>query len=524
MLRDLLDGSREARRIQTQVVVVGGGIAGLLAATRLAQLGVRTVVLESGGKSGGGVPHALNEVVQAGQSYRGAIEGRFRGLGGTSTRWGGAMLPFQACDMGPHTAGWPADWPVTLDDIEARFGDIQALFGLPTDNFEIPDQSDTRRGSSDFVLRSAKWPEFRQRNLANTLSKEIESPSIDIWVNATAVRFELDGVGQLSSIVAASPSGAELIVEARLVVFAAGAIENTRLMLQLDSQYDDQIFKPMELLGKYFFDHLTATAGTLEPTRRGSDLNKTFGLRFQGAGMRDTRLEPSPQLRASEGLPGGFAHVAAMSSDAVAFAALRGLYRDLQSGAPLDVQNLLGVGRDLGWLAEAAWWRFAKRRLLAPRDAEYQVVLVTEQFPSVANTITLSSTKFDMYGVPLAQIDWRPSEVDFDGFRRIQDALESYWTESRFGSIAAFTKAPEAVWRQGLQSGSDIFHPGGTTRMGRNAKTGVVDANLRSFQVPNLYVIGTSVFPTGGSANPTFTLMAFALRAAEHIAREVVKN
>lgn len=524
MLRDLLDGSHEARRVETQVVVVGGGIAGLVAATRLARLGVRTVVLESGAASGGGVPHALNEVVQAGQFYRGATEGRFRGLGGTSTRWGGAMLPFQGCDMGPHTAGWPADWPVTLDEIEARFGDIQALFGLPTDNFEIPNQSANSLGSSDFVLRSAKWPAFRQRNLANTLSKEIAAPNIEIWVNATAVRFKLNDLGQLSYIVANSPSGAELIVEARLAVFAAGAIENTRLMLQLDAQYDDQIFKPKELLGKYFFDHLTATAGTLEPTRRGSDLNKAFGLRFQGAGMRDTRLEPSPQLRASAGLPGAFAHVAAMSSDAVAFAALRGLYRDLQSGAPLDVQNLLGVSRDLGWFAEAAWWRFAKGRLLAPRDAEYEVVLVTEQFPSIANTVTLSSTKSDFYGAPVAQIDWRPSEVDFEGFRRVQDALESYWTESRFGSIAAFTKTPEAVWREGLQSGSDIFHPGGTTRMGRNAKTGVVDANLRSFQVPNLYVIGTSVFPTGGSANPTFTLMAFALRAADHIAREVIKS
>jgi choline dehydrogenase-like flavoprotein len=57
--------------------------------------------------------------------------------------------------------------------------------------------------------------------------------------------------------------------------------------------------------------------------------------------------------------------------------------------------------------------------------------------------------------------------------------------------------------------------------MGRSAATGVVDANLRTFRVSNLHVVSTSAFPSGGGANPTFMLMAFALRAANRLAAEL---
>jgi choline dehydrogenase-like flavoprotein len=64
-----------------------------------------------------------------------------------------------------------------------------------------------------------------------------------------------------------------------------------------------------------------------------------------------------------------------------------------------------------------------------------------------------------------------------------------------------------------------VFHPGGTTRMGRNAREAVVDTNLKAFAIANLWVASTSVFPSGASANPTMTLLLFTLRLADHLAK-----
>jgi choline dehydrogenase-like flavoprotein len=64
-------------------------------------------------------------------------------------------------------------------------------------------------------------------------------------------------------------------------------------------------------------------------------------------------------------------------------------------------------------------------------------------------------------------------------------------------------------------------HIMGTTRMGRSPEDSVVDARCRTHDHPNLYVLGSSVFPTSSTANPTSTIAALALRAAETIKKQL---
>lgn len=120
------------------VLVIGAGIAGLIIATELSARHHRVVVLESGGLRQTGETHELNKVVQIGQRYVGAEHGRFRCLGGTSTRWGGAMIPFQSCDFGPHTAGWPVEWPLDREELLPYLGKIERMFRLPSGPYDAP--------------------------------------------------------------------------------------------------------------------------------------------------------------------------------------------------------------------------------------------------------------------------------------------------------------------------------------------------------------------------------------------------
>lgn len=517
MIRDLQMNSEAVIRCKGSVLVIGAGIAGLLLASRLARLNIQVLVLESGAEHSSGTEiDNLNVVENVGQRYRGATEGRSRGLGGTSRLWGGAMLPFHACDMETHTAGWGGDWPVSYGEVEVGFKEIERIFDLPTGSYEVPGSGDVSEAT--FLLRSAKWPLFARRNLAKVLKDEIEG--FDIYVNSTVTDFDLAENGRIESVTARCINGNCIIFEGDNFVVAAGAIESTRLLLLLDHQHGDRVFAPDGQLGQTFCDHLSAVAATITPLNL-KQLNLHFGITFERGGMRDLRVEPSPVLRRKHGLPGAFAHVVANGFGSDGFSSLRDIYRAAQKGSGIPLQKVWGIGSDLPWLARAALWRFHHGRLLYPRDPRIELVLVTEQFPNPRSTIKLCYTKHDFFGLPLAQIDWQTSVADFKAFATLQNLLCAYWNSSEFASHALIAATPPEAWEGTLNSDASVFHPSGTTRMGRSVSSGVVDADLRSFRVPNLTVVSTSCFPTGGSANPTFMLMAFALRAADKICAQM---
>jgi choline dehydrogenase-like flavoprotein len=109
-----------------------------MVATRLARADIRVLVAESGGLTQNGDRHPLNIAEQLGDIYSGAEHGRFRCLGGTSTRWGGAMLPFQKADLELNTAGWNIEWPITLSALTAYQREIELLFNLCDGQYEVP--------------------------------------------------------------------------------------------------------------------------------------------------------------------------------------------------------------------------------------------------------------------------------------------------------------------------------------------------------------------------------------------------
>jgi choline dehydrogenase-like flavoprotein len=124
----------------------------------------------------------------------------------------------------------------------------------------------------------------------------------------------------------------------------------------------------------------------------------------------------------------------------------------------------------------------------------------------------------DALGVPRVQLEWRLSPLDkrtlWKGHRLLARALG----RAGLGRLQVLIEEDDHSWPTGLGGGR---HHMGTTRMHADPKRGVVDANCRVHGMANLSVAGSSVFPTSGSANPTLTLIALALRLAEHLTREL---
>jgi choline dehydrogenase-like flavoprotein len=126
--------------------------------------------------------------------------------------------------------------------------------------------------------------------------------------------------------------------------------------------------------------------------------------------------------------------------------------------------------------------------------------------------VTLDDER-DALGFPRARLDWRLSERDFRSIRETQDCIDQALREANMGRLERKLgdEHPPALFRGN-------HHHMGTTRMSADPRQGVVDTNGRVHGLQNLFIAGSSVFPTAGYANPTLTIVALAVRLAHRIA------
>jgi choline dehydrogenase-like flavoprotein len=524
MIRDL-STCVDDQTVDADVCVVGGGIAGLIVAHRIRRYGRSVLVLESGGRADPGGIDPLNNVLLEAQPYRGATHGRARGLGGTSTRWGGALIPFLREDLAARFFLGLEAWPFDFDDVAPFFSEAEHFFGLDDTSYEEAVLDIWRspgafpRADQDMLLRFAKWPHFKKRNVATLLRPRLdEDTGMVIWLNATVTSFKTDeSAGRLAGIGAVARSGRKLAARAKEYVICAGALETTRLLLLLQRQSAGRVFSRCEALGRGLHDHVLLTAAVIETTQP-TEINRLAGFRFHGATMRSARFELAPRVQQEERVSSSFGQITFETPNPTGYDALRETLQTVQSTGHLDVRKTLGVARDLPYLLRAAWWRSVRHQLLWPKPARYRLHIVAEQLPKPHNRVRLTDEPDDL-GVPRASLAWQVDADEFRAASAFARRFDAYWQRHRL------TRLGKLVWDCGLLRGEkvspdnigDAYHPGGTTRMGRDGQTAVVNRDLTTFAVPNLSVASTSAFPSGASANPTLMLIAFALRLADHL-------
>jgi choline dehydrogenase-like flavoprotein len=511
-----------------KVCIIGAGIAGLLLAWRLRAHGMRVIVLESGNKEKSEAAEALNAAIQIAQVYSGATLGRFRGLGGTSSKWGGQLIPMRSEDMAERPyIGIPA-WPIQHKALMRYVMEVEKLFCLCGGTYEEDFPQVRRRNAwvpcddQYLTLRFSKVATFKRRNIATLLDNFIHSDAeTEVWMNATVTELELNReTGYLKSVTARDENGRTLQAEAELFVIAAGAIESTRLLLMLDAANDKQVFKGCDVLGGYFHDHISAPLAEFVPTNF-HRFNYAFGHRFVGTTMRGTRLELTPSAQMRDKVASAYGLVSMDTSSTSGFAMLRELLQIRQMiGARLDPDLLMRLMRQIPYFTAVGFWRFYHKRLFWSRNATFNLHVAIEQVPYIGNRISLSAAR-DIFGAPMVAIDWRQREVDLETFKSYLRQFVSFWQNTGLENIAHLRLFfdPDRLDESKLLSlrAGDVYHPAGSTRMGTNSREAVVDSDLRVFGLPNLWVASTSTFPSLGTANPTLTLMTLILRLGEHL-------
>lgn len=507
--------------ISGELCVIGAGIAGLLLAHRIAKAGRRVIVIESGADHFDPDIHDMNAVEDISARYGRDLTGRYRGLGGSSTRWGGRLIPISSHDTGARDyIGMPA-WPIDLDRLDAYGEEIERLFDVSNGPFDrladvTPSRSPVLGSDENLGARWAKCPSFKKCNLSRVLRDPLTlNKNIEIWLEATVCDFKLERMsGTLEGIVAKNLSGKVLHVKADRFVLAAGTIETTRLMLLMNKAADGHIFPVSSALGHYFQDHLKVQVARIG---RSNDVltNRLFAYRYWNSTRRDLHLDVGMRAQEQGAAASAFAYIA-MDLAKSPLAAAKRILQGVQRGE-LDFAELMKFTKNAGLIGKAAYWRLVRKQLFVPKDVEFSIMLCAEQLPHWKNRISLSQS-CDRLGLPKALIEWQPMESEDRTLRVALAQLLAYWKAKALDRDCPLALTDIACDENGsiAASAEACAHPSGTTRMGTDPTTSVVGPDLRCHAVANLSVVSASVFPTAGSANPTFTIMKLAYFFADN--------
>ena len=477
--------------VETDLCIVGAGAAGIAIAREFAGTPVRVTLLESGGRTPDAATQSLYRGTSMAQKYFQLEAARLRYFGGSTNCWMGFCRPldeddFERRDWIPHS-GWPFG-RAALEPYYRRAQAVCALgpFGYSGADFASPRRPelafpDARVLTHCFQIAPTRFGEIYHDELA-------AAPNVDTWLYANVVEIEPDPDAQrVARLHVRVLDGPEFSLRPRAVVLATGGIENARLLLASNRVEAAGLGNRHDLVGSFFMEHPHTYSGEFLPSPAARPLG-LYQLHRRGRVDVLGLLALSPALRRSERLANFSATLAARST-------VSGFERDL---------GVVIAGMEGGEPGGQGVPRFALSN-------------ACEQVPNAESRVQLSYER-DALGMKRVALKWRLSALDRDSVRRSHEILAREIGRAGLGRVKPGLGDASGTWPADMNGAR---HHLGTTRMHADPKQGVVDADARVHGVANLYVAGSSVFPTSGSANPTLTIVALALRLADHLKQEL---
>ncbi len=507
------------------ICIVGAGAAGIAMAQRLANSSLKVILLVSGGPADRSVPAEARQSLYEGTvgEFLAKVDpifpqrSRLNMYGGTTNHFGFWARPLDAADMMARPGYRDAGWLISPEELRpyyvaahefGHFGPFnyddmsfwrRVLYARPFD--ALP--GDKLEGAIMRAQYEANLHDF-QVQFRDELA---QAENITVLFNAHLLTIVTESYQrQVSALkcstIAASAEGTvaaglQFQVRARCAVLACGGIENARL-LQLSGDLGNN---KRDMLGRGFMAHplLTNAARVYFDEPVASDIRNFF-------------REQQIRLKAPDNVEGEYRHM---------------------------VEPLVNPELVFEYLMFNAWGVLAPKHqtLLAERIGNFRIILYFrdegksaivnlnwEQRPNENSRIRLDRERVDpIFGQRLAHIDWRLDDIDKHSAMRALELTLAYLRDRGAvreemitdvsGGAESWTFPPN---EGALETGD---HHMGALRMSASPEDGIVDVHSRLHSVDNLYIAGSAVFPSGGYANPTLTIVALALRLADHLKR-----
>ena len=473
---------RAGQTLAYDVCIVGGGAAGITLATRLSDRGHRVLLAEAGD---------LQFTDNSQRNYKGKVIGdeyfelehsRLRFFGGSTNHWNGMCRPldahdFQAKNGDPNTA-----WPLTRAELDPYLKEAAKILELGDIAEDTPLEEHSELNEVEFTNSTpVRFGQKYQQHFQ-------QGSQLDLCVNANLVEVDYRN-GEVAALGFVNYRRDKLRVSAKRFVLACGGIENSRLLLHFNRIHDNQLGNRHDLVGRYWFEHPHVRVGDFVLT------NDKF-LRWD----KDQKFYKSRRyLSPSQ---------AFIQQQQILNCGLRLSPQPSRQGAKQVILDLLCETPVVG------------RNLLSMYDNNISCVgelhAAWEQQPRASNRIMLGVDKDDL-GIPRTELYWRKSPLDKKTIQTCAMSLARFFATRDYGRIKLhnWVLSEDNDYPAGGQIAGK-HHMGGT-RMAGDERHGVTDANCRIFNTSNFYVAGSSLFPSGGHANPTLTIVQLALRLADHL-------
>lgn len=455
--------------------VIGTGPAGITCALKLVRSGKRVLLLEGGGREPSEQSQNLYRGTTLGDPYCRLDVGRLRYFGGTSGHWGGWCRTLDAEDFDARPALDMPGWPITKADLDPYLPEASRILEIP----EIQHDREIPPSGLKHINFAFSPPVRFGKKYFDQMAA---SQRIFLVLGANVTGFEVTDAG-IGGVHVQDFKSNYFTVRANAYILAAGGIENSRLLLWSNVQTGGRTVRRAETLGRYWMDHPHCTLGE-------ALIAGTPAMELNQRGI--ACFAPTPEMRSQQKILN-----CSMRVEPVPYHDAKRLVAELTCVAP-----------ELGSWAEQA---LGKRIVCGGR-----VFGVWEQEPNFDNRISLSSVR-DALGVPRPVLHFRKSMLNYRTVQLVSRRLGDYLAQSNTGRIKL---DPWLTANAGYPQDLEIVghHHMGGTRMAASAAEGIVDSNCKVFGQPNLYIAGSSVFASGGHANPTLTIVQLALRLGTHLA------
>jgi len=537
--------------LDCEVCIIGAGPAGITLALDLARAGRDVILVESG-------EFARNDSIQScadadwfDDSRHAAMNMATQRLwGGTSSIWGGRCVPLDTVDFEPRTSRGNASWPIDFTEIARYYPKACEYAHCGAASFTVADVFGNSvppivRGFKDGEVTASSLERWSlPTHFGTTYRDEAHaSPKLRAFLGLTCIDLQFDDQNRIRIARSRSLSGVQLDVQAQYFVIAAGGLESTRLLMNIDALHPGGLGNHSDFLGRFYMGHISGKIAELQfdtPPRQtiygfDRDADGVYCRRrfvVSAARQRKDDLLNCALWLDNPPLPNAD-HRNGILSMAYLALSMPGLSRHLAPEAirraavenpsrSASWQHLLNILLDLpataAFVPAFVWKRyFARRKIpgffLFSRSNRYALHYHGEQAPRENSRVRLSESR-DELGLRKLHIDLRYSATDAESVVRTHRILDSELQRMAIGHLIYAPGDPISLIDRQAKDG---FHQIGTTRMSRRPEEGIVNENCRVHAVDNLYVVSSSVFPTSGQANPTLTVIALAVRLADHL-------
>lgn len=519
-----IDG-REIPRGSTQqadLCIIGAGPAGITLARQLASERLSVLCIESGGLAPDAATQDLTRGEIRGLPYFPLHTTRLRYFGGASGHWGGYCRPFYPLDF--ETREWVphSGWPIPYSAVARYYPAAQDICDLgPFDYSTAGWELGALRpfGFHDDAVQTRLIQFSPPTRFGTKYQAEFAGARhVRVLLHSNVVSIDTgEHAREVTGLAIRTLDGNAFRARARIYVLAAGGIENARLLLSSTGAAPAGLGNDHDLVGRYFADHMQLDCAAVLP------LDDTAAFQLYQTGNRSTLFTPQAGGRGA-GLMGYLtlsrrAQQAGRTlnySGAVVESYWSDYFMHIERHGNQNVPAWQAIGEVVGnvWRNIADASAMALQRLpgrIAPRF--YKIVASQEQAPNPSSRVLLGRER-DALGMRRAVLDWQLGELDRHTVAVALQELGRAFGGAGIGRLHIPMDFATDPWPSCLQGS---WHHCGVTRMSASPRNGVVNPDCRVHGVGNLYVAGSSVFPTNGHGNPTLTLVALALRLADHL-------